>query len=263
MDRLKSITSIRRKLQDNEPSVGSWIQIPSSAVAEIMGQSGFDWVAIDIEHGSISIHLLPDLFRALELGGTLPLARLARGDEKDIKEALDAGAGGIIVPMIESSSQLKDIRKAACWPPAGSRGVGFSRANLYGKYFNKYKKESQQPLLIAMIESKEAIKNLESILLVEGLDAILIGPYDLSASMGIVGDFLNREFINTIDQILKLSNKHKITAGIHIVEPSKKQLKEKIKEGYKFIAYSIDSVMLLDAADQNKKNNLFKNFNEK
>ena len=253
MDRLKSIINIRKKLHENKPSIGSWIQIPNASVAEIMGQSGFDWVAVDIEHGSISTHLLPDLFRALELGNTLPLARLAQGDNKDIKEALDAGAGGIIVPMVESGSQLKDIRKASCWPPLGSRGVGFSRANLYGKYFNEYKKESQEPLLIAMIESEKAIKNLESILSVEGLDAILVGPYDLSASMGVIGDFSNQKFVNTIDQILKLSNKYKITAGIHIVEPSKIELKKKIEEGYKFIAYSLDSVMLLDAADQNKK----------
>ena len=253
MDRLKSIINIRKKLHENKPSIGSWIQIPNASVAEIMGQSGFDWVAVDIEHGSISTYLLPDLFRALELGNTLPLARLAQGSDKDIKEALDAGAGGIIVPMVESGNQLKDIRKASCWPPLGSRGVGFSRANLYGKYFNEYKKESQQPLLIAMIESEKAIKNLESILSVEGLDAILIGPYDLSASMGVIGDFSNQKFVNTIDQILKLSNKYKITAGIHIVEPSKIELEKKIEEGYKFIAYSLDSVMLLDAANQNKK----------
>lgn len=253
MDRLKSIINIRKKLHENKPSIGSWIQIPNASVAEIMGQSGFDWVAVDIEHGSISTYLLPDLFRALELGNTLPLARLAQGSDKDIKEALDAGAGGIIVPMVESGKQLKDIRKASCWPPLGSRGVGFSRANLYGKYFNEYKKESQQPLLIAMIESEKAIKNLESILSVEGLDAILIGPYDLSASMGVIGDFSNQKFVNTIDQILKLSNKYKITAGIHIVEPSKIELEKKIEEGYKFIAYSLDSVMLLDAANQNKK----------
>jgi 2-dehydro-3-deoxyglucarate aldolase len=253
MDRLKSIINIRKKLSENKPSIGSWIQIPNASVAEIMGKSGFDWVAVDLEHGSISTYLLPDLFRALELGNTLPLARLAQGNDKDIKEALDAGAGGIIVPMVESGNQLKDIRNASCWPPLGSRGVGFSRANLYGKYFNEYKKESQQPLLIAMIESEKAIKNLESILSVEGLDAILIGPYDLSASMGIIGDFSNQKFVNTIDKILKLSNKHKIKAGIHIVEPSKLELEKKIEEGYKFIAYSLDSVMLLDSADQNKK----------
>ena len=253
MNRLKKINNIRKKLRSQNPSIGSWIQLPHASVAEIMGQSGFDWVAIDIEHGSVSANLLPDLFRALELGNTLPLARIAQGKSKDIKEALDAGAGGIIVPMVEHGYQLREIRKFSCWPPSGNRGVAFSRANLFGKYFNEYKKESQQPLLIAMIESELAIKNLESILSVKGLDAILIGPYDLSASMGITGQFQNKKFKETINNILHLSKKHKIASGIHIIEPSKTQLKIRIKEGYSFIAYSLDSVMLSHTADQNKK----------
>ena len=93
MNRLKAISSIREKLRNGEYSVGSWIQIPHSSIAEIMGQAGYDWVAVDLEHGAVSIHQLPDLFRALELGNTLPLARLAQGYSKDCKQALDAGAG--------------------------------------------------------------------------------------------------------------------------------------------------------------------------
>ncbi len=253
MNRLKKINNIRKKLRSQNPSIGSWIQLPNASVAEIMGQSGFDWVAIDMEHGSVGTNLLPDLFRALELGNTLPLARIAQGKSKDIKEVLDAGAGGIIVPMIEDADQLREIREFSCWPPSGNRGVAFSRANLFGKYFNEYKKESQQPLLIAMIESELAIKNLESILSVKGLDAILIGPYDLSASMGITGQFQNKKFKQEINNILRLSRKYKIASGIHIIEPSKTQLKIKIKEGYSFIAYSLDSVMLSHTANLNKK----------
>jgi len=252
MNRLQSIKNIRKKLNANIPSIGSWIQIPNSSIAEIMGNSGYDWVAVDMEHGSVSTHLLPDLFRALELGGTLPLVRISEGSFQNIKEALDAGAGGIIVPMVESSNQLKDIRKVSQWPPSGKRGVGFSRANLFGKNFEKYKEEAQQPLLVAMIESAKAVRNLSSILSTKGLDAIFIGPYDLSASMGIMGEFQNKKFLKVINHILNLSNKYKISAGIHIVEPSKKNLSEKIKQGYKFIAYSLDSVMLSNAANQKK-----------
>ena len=99
--RAEKIQSIREKLKYGEPSIGSWLQIPHSSVAEILGQSGYDWIAVDLEHGSIATHQLPNLFRALELGGTLPLARLAQAHPKDCKQALDAGAGGVIVPMVE------------------------------------------------------------------------------------------------------------------------------------------------------------------
>src|SRR5690348_12944720 len=106
MDRFAAIQAIRAALKAGKHTVGSWIQIPHPSVAEIMGSSGYDWVAVDMEHGSIGVEQLPDLCRALELGGTLPLVRVARGHFKDCKQALDAGAGGIIAPMIESAEQL-------------------------------------------------------------------------------------------------------------------------------------------------------------
>ena len=126
MDRLKKIIQIRKDLKNNLVSLGSWMQIPNSSIAEIIGKAGYDWVAVDLEHGSISIQQLPDIFRSLELGETLPLVRLAKGSSKDCKQALDAGAGGVIIPNIESSEQLQLIMNACKWPPAGNRGVGLS-----------------------------------------------------------------------------------------------------------------------------------------
>ena len=244
MSRIDNIFKIREKLKSGEESIGSWMQISNSSVAEIMGQGGFDWIAIDMEHGSFSVHQLPDLFRAIEIGGTLPLVRVAEGKIKDCKNALDSGAGGIIVPNIESASQLEMIRNYTRWPPSGTRGVGFSRANLFGEYFDSYREEAKAPILVAMIENKLAIKNIEEILKVDGLDAILIGPYDLSASLGIMGEFDNQIFIDAISLIHKKCTEYSIPVGIHVIEPSVKQLEERIIEGYKFLAFSIDSVML-------------------
>lgn len=244
MNRLKKIAEIRETLTAGRLSIGSWMQIPHASVAEIMGQAGYDWVAVDMEHGAISVHQLPDLFRALELGGTLPLVRLAQGMSKDCKQALDAGAGGVIVPMVESAEQLIAVRDACRWPPAGLRGVGFSRANLFGKHFETYRKEAQAPLLVAMIEHIQAVEHLEDILSVKGLDAILIGPYDLSASMGIVANFEAIEFVEAIGKVRSLCAKHKVPCGLHVVTPDCAVLQQKITEGYRFIAYSLDSVFL-------------------
>ena len=244
MNRLQLIEEIRQKLSSGIYSLGSWMQIPNSSIAEIMGQSEYDWVAVDLEHGSISVNQLPDIFRALELGNTLPLVRLAEAQAKDCKQALDAGAGGVIVPMVEDSKQLEFIRDCCRWPPSGKRGVGFSRANLFGKFFEDYIDEAQKPLLVAIIESIKAVDNLESILQVKGLDAVLIGPYDLSASMNLTAKFENEEFLHIIEKILTLSNQHSVACGIHVVDPEHNNLKKRIDEGYQFIAYSVDSVFL-------------------
>jgi len=242
MNRLQAIQKIRKNLGEGGYSVGSWMQIPHPSIAEIMGQSGYDWVAVDMEHGATSVHQLPNIFRALELGDALPLVRLAHGHSKDCKQALDAGAGGVIVPMIESAQQLKNVRDACCWPPSGTRGVAFSRANLFGKYFDEYSKEAQSPILVAMIENIEAVNNLEEILQVQGVDALLIGPYDLSASMGLTAQFEHVDFVNALEKILSLSVLANIPCGIHVVNPSVKELKGRIDEGYRFLAYSMDSV---------------------
>lgn len=249
MNRSDAILKIRQRLDAGGQSVGSWMQIPDSSVAEIIGQAGYDWVAVDLEHGAIALHQLPDLFRALEFGGTLPIARLARGGMRECKEALDAGAGGVIVPMIETALQLTQVRDACRWPPAGKRGVGFSRANLFGKHFDSYSQEAQAPLLVAMIENVRAVNNLVEILEVDGLDAILIGPYDLSASIGLTGKFTHPQFLEMMDRIRELGCNKKIPVGIHVVQPSPEELRQRIDEGYQFLAYSVDAVMLRSVAE--------------
>ena len=146
MNRFNNIQNIRQKLQTGMCSIGTWQQIPHASISEILGQAGYDWVAVDMEHGSVNVNQLPDLFRAIDLGDTLPLARIAESKSKDCKQALDAGAGGVIVPMIESVEQLEIVLEACCWPPTGKRGVGFSRANFFRKNFTQYVEEAQMPL---------------------------------------------------------------------------------------------------------------------
>lgn len=248
MTRLERILAVRRKLRSGGCSVGSWLQIPHASVAEIMGKAGYDWVAADLEHGAFSLHDLPDVFRALELGGTLPLARVARAHPTDCKQALDAGAGGVIVPMIESAEQLARVCDACRWPPIGKRGVGFSRANLFGKHFHEYAAEAQEPLIVGMIEHSRAVESLAEILAVQGLDAIMVGPYDLSASMGITAQFADPRFEATMERIRVLCRDSGIPCGVHVVHPQPLALEQRIAEGYRFIAYSIDAVFLYESA---------------
>jgi 2-dehydro-3-deoxyglucarate aldolase len=244
MNKIKAIRAIRKKLGQGKCTVGSWMQIPHGSVAEIMGAAGYDWVAVDMEHGSVGVAQLPDLFRALELGNTLPLVRVAEGAARECQQALDAGAGGIIVPNIKSADHLIAVRDACRWPPGGKRGVGFSRANLFGGNFRSYTQQAQAPLLVAMLEDVRALDELDSILAVEGLDAVLLGPYDLSASLHQTAKFDHPHYLRALKTILRKAQTFSIPLGIHVVEPSTNELKKRIRHGFRFIPFSMDSVLL-------------------
>ena len=122
--------------------------------------------------------------------------------------------------------------------------MGFSRANLFGKCFDEYRQEAQAPLLVAMIEHVRAVENMDSILAVDGLDATLIGPYDLSASMGLTAQFDHPEFLAVMDNIREKAKEINVAAGVHVVQPSEGELKQYIVEGYQFLVFSIDAVFL-------------------
>ncbi len=248
MNRLEKVRTIRTALQSGSPVIGSWMQIPDSNIAEIMGRAGYQWVAIDMEHGPVAVNQLPDIFRALELGGTLPLARVASPLPINCRQALDQGAAGVVVPMISSAAQLQAIVNECHWPPSGRRGVGFQRANVFGKFFDSYTQEAQESLVVAQIEHIDAVNDLESILKVKGLDAIMVGPYDLSASLGMTGDFENKKYKDVLSKILEVCAKQKVSCGIHVVQPDAKMLKQRISEGYTFIAYGVDTVFLNHSA---------------
>jgi 2-dehydro-3-deoxyglucarate aldolase len=241
--------SIKEKLRQGYTTIGTWMHIPSTAVAEIIGNAGYDWAAIDLEHGSFSLDMIPGLCMALERGNTVPFARIAQAHPKDIKQALDAGVKGLILPMICSKKELEDAISWAYYPPKGSRGVGYSRANLYGKNFKEGLQENRNELvIIAQIEHIKAVESLDDILSTQNLDGIIIGPYDLSASMGLTSQFEHDDFITTLKEINEKASHYGIPMGLHIVEPDIHTLQDKIKEGYQFIAYGIDAVFLYQSS---------------
>ena len=243
MDRQKKISAIRAKLASGKVSVGGWMQLADTNVAEIMGKSGFDWVAVDMEHGCATRGDLPNLSRAIEVGGTIALGRVPSDGKEHLKWALDSGLGGVIIPNVTNAESLNDAIQNCRWPPAGRRGVGYCRGNLFGAEFDKYSREAQSPLVIAMVEDIQAVKSLTDIIAVEGLDAVFIGPYDLSASMGITGDFHSSKFVEAIDMIITTCARESMPCGMHIIEPRAEGLSEAVNKGFQFVAYSIDTVM--------------------
>ena len=223
------------------------MQIPDDNVAEIMGAAGYDWVAVDLEHGRFSEDRLPSFFRAIAVGGSLPMARVGQVTPYAIKAALDSGAGGVILPMIDTPSLLQDAIGWAHYPPRGVRGVGYSRANLFGKRFDSCVRKAD-PIVVAQIEHVRAVACIDALLQVPGLDAVMVGPYDLSASMGLTAEFDHPEFCKAMSIIEAACRRHGIPSGLHVVLPTRKALQAAIGEGHRFIAYGTDAVFLWQGA---------------
>jgi 2-keto-3-deoxy-L-rhamnonate aldolase RhmA len=242
---------LKSKLLNNEFTMGSWITIGSPDVAEIMANANYDWLVVDLEHSVISIDVAGNLIRVIELSGIAPLVRLTSNDSNQIKRMMDAGAHGIIVPMVNSVEDAKHAVAATRYAPKGIRGVGLARAQGYGSKFKEYLDwQATEPVVIVQIEHIDAINNLEDIINVEGVDGFIIGPYDLSCSMGIPGQFDDKEFISVMNHILSTGKRLALPTGIHIVEPDVKLLEKSIMEGYNFIAYSVD-IRMLDVSSRN------------
>ena len=235
------ISRLKNKIKQSKLTIGSWLTIPNNSIAEIFATNNFDWLVIDLEHSSISLSEASEMIRVIDLAGNTPLVRITSNNEDQIKRVLDAGAHGIIVPMVNSQEDVNKILKSVYYNPIGNRGVGLARAQGYGENFKEYNKWLKKNLIVIIqIEHFEAVENLDSILSEKKIDAIFVGPYDLSASMGIAGNFENKKFKKAINKILTTAKKYKCLPGIHVVEPDEKLLNKAIKEGFKFISYSVD-----------------------
>ncbi len=242
---------LKEKLKNRKVTIGSWITLAHPAIAEIMAQDNFDWLTIDMEHSAITLSKTQHLIQIIELSGITPLVRVGENNPYLIKRVMDAGAHGVIVPMINSKEDAIRAVNSVKYPPLGTRGVGLARAQGYGFKFEEYRLWlKEESIVIAQIEHIDAVKNLEPILSVKGIDAFIIGPYDLSASLGIPGNFNNYNFKKTLDKIIKIAVKKNIPAGFHVIQPSVKEVLTKIKEGYTFIAVSLDTLYLGSAIKQ-------------
>ena len=234
-------TTIKKKINSGEITIGTWVTIGHSSIVEILCDAGFDWLTIDLEHNTINEENLRNLIIAGQAKNIPMFVRVPKNDEVFIKKALDAGADGLIIPMINSGQDALDAKNYSYYPPIGKRGVGLSRAQGYGNNFDNYIKWSSENLtIIAQIEHIEAINNLEEIVKVKEIDALMIGPYDLSASLGIAGKFDNQVVKDALDTFISKSKKNTTSIGQHIVPLEQWRFREAVEKGYNFIAYGTD-----------------------
>lgn len=233
-----------RRLRERKLTFGSWLQLGSPEVAEIMARKGFDWLVVDLEHGAIDRGRLESLVRAIEGCGLIPLARIMACDPILSRQAFDAGCVGVIIPHVENSSAFEAFVRASSWPPNGSRSIGFFRANDYGLRFDDYAVEAADPIFIPMIESVAGVENVEAIVSSGHADAVLIGPYDLSASVGTPGNFGSKVFMEAEEHVLQICSKFGVSLGIHDVDPSAQSVSQYVERGFNFVACGMDTVFL-------------------
>lgn len=238
-------SSLKERLSRGQITIGSWITLGHPAIAEIMAQRGFDWLTVDMEHSAITMHQAQQLIQVIELSGVAPLVRVGENNPNLIKRVMDAGAHGVIVPMVNSSKDAVNAVNAVKYPPLGTRGVGLARAQGYGLKFTEYKEwVRKESIVIVQIEHIEAVNNLEEILAVEQVDGFIVGPYDLSGSLGRPGEFDHPEVAQALSRVIEVAQNFPVTPGFHVIPVEAEEVLKKAQEGYKFIGFSLDTLFL-------------------
>jgi len=246
---------LKNKLKNKELTIGSWITIGHQAVIDILAEAGFEWLTIDLEHTVIDYNEAQILISYIQSHKMAALVRVTKNEEVVIKRVLDAGADGVIVPMVCSREEAEQAVSFAKYPPEGKRGVGLNRAQRYGFAFNEYREWVDRNLVvIAQIEHIDGVKNIESIINTPGIDGIIIGPYDLSGSLGIPGQYDDPKVKDALRKVEEACLVHKKSMGYHVIEPDSSLVVEKKKAGYNFIAFSTDFLFMgRTAANELKK----------
>lgn len=235
---------VKEKLNNGETATGCFIGFHAPSVVEMLGHAGFDFVVIDNEHGPFSWGEVEEMIRAAELAGTVPIVRVAY-DPSDIQKALDRGAMGLHIPMVNTKEEAEAVVQKAKYPPIGRRGTAYScRSAKYGKGGGAgYLQQSNEQILLAVhIETPEAVNNVEEIMSVPGIDICYLGPTDLSVTMGYGAEGPDHpEVQNAMNRVLAAGQKHGVTVGIQVA--SAPAVTQKQRWGAPYIGIAITPVL--------------------
>ena len=239
--------SLKSRLNRSELTIGSWVTLGHPSIAEIMASAGFDWLVLDMEHSVLELSEVQAIIQVLDAKQCPAIVRLTSNHPDQIKRVMDAGATGIMVPMIKSAADAEAAVAGVYYPPRGQRGVGLARAQGYGVSFQAYRQWLEEnAVIVVMIEHVDAVKAIDQILAVPGIDAYIIGPYDLSGSMGRPGDLNHPDVQAAIAQVLEAGRRAQKPGGIHVIEPDPQALQQRIAAGFNFLGYALD-IRILDS----------------
>lgn len=235
---------LKRKLEAGKVCFGTWVSFTDPCLTELLGGSGFDFLLMDPEHSPMNIETIQLNIMATKGSDTVPIIRMAWNDPVLIKFVLDAGAGGVLAPMVCSADEARRAVAACKYPPAGIRGFGPRRPSNYSRIAaEEYIKRANEDLVILVqIEHIKGVENIKEILAVPGLCGIFIGANDLSGSMGLLGQPGHPKVVNAIDTILAEAKKAGIPAGLCLPAPEEAQ--DWVNRGVQFMTLSEDMEFL-------------------
>lgn len=234
----------KQGLASGQPQYGLWLGLPDNSAAEIAAVAGFDWLLIDGEHAPFDLRTIMAHLQALAPYEVAPIVRCVEGNTALIKQLLDIGVQTLLVPMVETAEQAEQLVRAVRYPPQGIRGLGTSlaRAARWNQVPGYLKKANDEICLIVQVETVTALENLDAILAVEGVDGVFIGPSDLSASMGYLGDAGNPAVVEAINQGLKCIRATDKYAGLLCLDPD--LAAHYIEQGANFVGVGVDTMIL-------------------
>jgi 4-hydroxy-2-oxoheptanedioate aldolase len=211
---LEKAQALKRRLQSGELAIGAQIELADPSVVEILGRAGYDWLVVDAEHAPHSSHSIQAMLQAGMASDAVVLARPLRLDPDVIRHYLDLGSPGVLCPFIESGAQARLLVDACRYPPTGIRGFGPRRAGTYGFDAAEYFELANESVLcIPMIESPTAVDNIDDIVTVDGIDAVCIGPMDLSISLGVYQDFEHDRYVEAVKTVRAACKRHRKAMG--------------------------------------------------
>ncbi len=243
------LSSFRTRLKGaGEPLIGTLVTLSSPAVAEILAEVGFDWLFVDLEHATMEVADAQALLQAAGERADCVL-RIPLNDEIWIKKALDTGAAGIIVPQVNTAEDARRAVACAKYPPQGRRSIGLARAQGYGARLQEYLEHANaDTAVIVQIETAEAVRNVEEIAAVEGVDVLFVGPYDLSASLGRMGQVGDVQVTAAIARVQEVGQRAGLPLGIYA--GTAETARDYADQGYRLIAVGSDTTMLAQASKQ-------------
>lgn len=241
------IQSFKNKIKSGKSVFGPFMKTCDPGFVEAAGYAGMDFAILDMEHGPVSIQSMQNNIRAAQLSGVLPVVRVPEITEEAIGKALDIGAAAVEIPQISTAEEAKQAVKFAKFAPRGERGVcRFVRAAHYSSMEREvYFQSANETIVIAQIEGIEAVKNLDDILNVEGIDIIFIGPYDLSQSLGVPGQVVHPRVVEEMNKIVKAAQRKGVVIGTFT--DSREMMEMWMKAGVQYISYSVDMGIFYDS----------------
>jgi len=237
--------NLKLKFQNSSPLFAGWTSIAHPQVTEMLVRSGVDFLGIDIEHSTISQEQSQRIIAACHANRVACLPRVATHNPEAIKRLLDSGADGVIVPTVETAEQVLKLIEWVKYPPLGKRGYGIARAQGYGHNFDEYTTQwNDSSSLIIQIESIAAVENIEALLQFEEVDGVMVGPYDISGSLGIPGKIDHPSVKEAGQRVLEACSKFEKACGTQDIDPTRKSVQKAIEAGYTFVVLASDVFML-------------------